>query len=303
MSYGQGSVILKQKLPASSPVTAGARNGLTITSGYVELGGTLIQSTYIRTEGYYFAVGDLDSIGNTSSLIIDDPNKQILFNLSAGTRFLIDTAANTYKFGDISGLFNSSKIVIDDSTANKSITNTAATKHIWQVGTAGATEAMRIASTANLLLGTTVDSGYKLDASGVVRFNYNGYGLILTNSTTFGIKWINSGTDTWAIAGGGLQGGELTNSFNFYNFQNSNTKVSISSDGIFMINVPYPISSNYAASAQLQVYSTTKGFLPPRMTSTQKTSISSPAAGLIVYDTTLNKLCVYTTAWETITSV
>jgi hypothetical protein len=269
----------------------------------VELGGTLIQSTYIRTEGYYFAVGDLDSIGNTSSLIIDDPNKQILFNLSAGTRFLIDTAANTYKFGDISGLFNSSKIVIDDSTANKSITNTAATKHIWQVGTAGATEAMRIASTANLLLGTTVDSGYKLDASGVVRFNYNGYGLILTNSTTFGIKWINSGTDTWAIAGGGLQGGELTNSFNFYNFQNSNTKVSISSDGIFMINVPYPISSNYAASAQLQVYSTTKGFLPPRMTSTQKTSISSPAAGLIVYDTTLNKLCVYTTAWETITSV
>ena len=31
--------------------------------------------------------------------------------------------------------------------------------------------------------------------------------------------------------------------------------------------------------------STTKGFLPPRMTSTQRTAISSPAVGLIVYQT------------------
>lgn len=57
------------------------------------------------------------------------------------------------------------------------------------------------------------------------------------------------------------------------------------------------------ASAKHVVTSTTQGFLPPRMTTTQKNAISTPAAGLIVYDTTLNKLCVYTTAWETITSV
>ena len=56
-------------------------------------------------------------------------------------------------------------------------------------------------------------------------------------------------------------------------------------------------------SAQLQINTTTKGFLPPRMTTTQKNAIATPAAGLIVYDTTLNKLCVYTTAWQTITSV
>jgi hypothetical protein len=55
-------------------------------------------------------------------------------------------------------------------------------------------------------------------------------------------------------------------------------------------------------SALMQLTSTTKGFLPPRMTTTQKNAISSPAAGLVVYDTTLAKLCVYTTAWETITS-
>ena len=56
-------------------------------------------------------------------------------------------------------------------------------------------------------------------------------------------------------------------------------------------------------SAILQVDSTTKGFLPPRMTTLQKIGITLPAKGLIIFDTDLNKLCVFTTAWETITSV
>lgn len=58
------------------------------------------------------------------------------------------------------------------------------------------------------------------------------------------------------------------------------------------------------ASAILQAVSTTQGFLPPRMTTTQKNAIASPTEGLIVYDLTLHKLCVYTgSAWETITSL
>jgi len=56
-------------------------------------------------------------------------------------------------------------------------------------------------------------------------------------------------------------------------------------------------------SALMQFESTTKGVLLPRMTTAQKNAISTPAAGLIVYDTTLNKACLYTTAWETITSI
>jgi hypothetical protein len=58
------------------------------------------------------------------------------------------------------------------------------------------------------------------------------------------------------------------------------------------------------ASAILDITSTTRGFLPPRMTTTQKNAIASPATGLVVYDTTLNKLAVYTgAAWETVTSL
>lgn len=45
-------------------------------------------------------------------------------------------------------------------------------------------------------------------------------------------------------------------------------------------------------SAQLQVDSTTKGFLPPRMTTTQVDAIGA-TAGLIVYDTETNKLQCY----------
>jgi hypothetical protein len=53
------------------------------------------------------------------------------------------------------------------------------------------------------------------------------------------------------------------------------------------------------ASAILDAVSTTKGFLPPRMTTTQKNAISSPAAGLVVYDTDTNKLTCYNgTTWN-----
>jgi len=58
------------------------------------------------------------------------------------------------------------------------------------------------------------------------------------------------------------------------------------------------------ASAQFQVDSVTRGVLLPRMTTTQKNAIASPAEGLEVYDSTLKKKCFYNgTAWETITSI
>ena len=52
------------------------------------------------------------------------------------------------------------------------------------------------------------------------------------------------------------------------------------------------------ASALLDMGSVTQGLLPPRMTTTQKTTIPSPAAGLMVYDRTLNQMSYYNgTTW------
>lgn len=57
------------------------------------------------------------------------------------------------------------------------------------------------------------------------------------------------------------------------------------------------------AAAILDAASTTKGFLPPRMTTTQRNAISTPPAGLMVYNSTTNKLNFYNgTAWEAVTS-
>jgi hypothetical protein len=47
------------------------------------------------------------------------------------------------------------------------------------------------------------------------------------------------------------------------------------------------------ASASLEVISTTQGLLPPRMTNAQVLAIVTPANGLMVYNTTIDHLCVY----------
>jgi len=63
----------------------------------------------------------------------------------------------------------------------------------------------------------------------------------------------------------------------------------------------YINTTSVNASAILQADSTTKGFLPPRMTTTQKNAIASPATGLQIYDTTLNRPCFYDgTTWITL---
>ncbi|HEY9664976.1 MAG TPA: hypothetical protein V6C65_41580, partial [Allocoleopsis sp.] len=95
----------------------------------------------------------------------------------------------------------------------------------------------------------------------------------------------------------GSESGDLT-----FKTQSGGTAVSekmrITATGTLLIN-----ATTANTSALLQIDSTAKGLLPPRMTTTQKNAISTPAEGLIVYDTTLHKLCLYTgSVWETITS-
>ena len=51
--------------------------------------------------------------------------------------------------------------------------------------------------------------------------------------------------------------------------------------------------------AEVEIASTTQGFLPPRMTTTQRDAIASPAAGLTMYNTTVNCLQSWNgTLWD-----
>jgi hypothetical protein len=53
------------------------------------------------------------------------------------------------------------------------------------------------------------------------------------------------------------------------------------------------VNTTINASAIVDITSTTKGFLPPRMTTTQINAIATPAEGLMAFNTTISHLCVY----------
>ena len=64
-----------------------------------------------------------------------------------------------------------------------------------------------------------------------------------------------------------------------------------------------PDGSAPHASAMLDVKSTDKGILVPRMSSVQRTAVASPAQGLLVYDLTTESFWFYTGAtWEELIS-
>jgi hypothetical protein len=167
--------------------------------------------------------------------------------------------------------------------------------NVLDLGTAS-TSRLRIAANGNVLIGTTTDAGFKLDVNGTTRtsgtalFQHSGFGSAIQinnqSGSAFSLAiYSNAAADTIFQTQG---------NFNGNNFR-------ITAAGFAMGRGGLPTLD---ASALLNVNSTTQGFLPPRMTNTQKLAIASPAAGLVVYDTTLGKLCVRTaSSWETITSL
>jgi hypothetical protein len=80
---------------------------------------------------------------------------------------------------------------------------------------------------------------------------------------------------------------------------------SATSKGTVYISDYSNVAGTINASAQLQVDSTVQGFLPPRMTNAQRTAISSPAVGLMVYctDATEGLYQYINNAWVNLTGV
>jgi hypothetical protein len=136
-------------------------------------------------------------------------------------------------------------------------------------------------TTGNIGINTTTDAGFKLDVNGTARVQSTltaAAGFKILGAAGAGHRFMrtNDNGDIFPI--------------NAWNYGNATGNTWINGADV--------------ASSIFTLNTTTQGFLPPRMTTTQKNAIASPAAGLVVYDTTLNKLCVRTaSAWETITSL
>ena len=91
-----------------------------------------------------------------------------------------------------------------------------------------------------------------------------------------------------------IYGGDQDNNMIFY--VNGGERIRINSGGLVGIGTTAP-----NAYALLDVSSTTKAFMPPRMTTAQKLTIPSPTAGMMVYDSTLNHIYVFNNStWEAV---
>jgi hypothetical protein len=170
------------------------------------------------------------------------------------------------------------------------------------------TERMRITAAGDVGIGTSSPSarlhivnsslGNQLRLQDVTTDVTRKYGAIAsahyTNSEE-GLSLItgDSGLSTSAVyIGGGVSTLNAASVIQFYTAANNTTlagteRMRIDSSG----NVGIGTSSPNAA-ARLDVSSTTSGFLPPRMTTAQRDAIVSPPNGLMLYNTTTDKLQV-----------
>jgi hypothetical protein len=184
----------------------------------------------------------------------------------------------------------------------------------------GTTVARIFTTTGNLTLqngGTFTDAGFKLDVNGTARVSGTTTitpatltGSAATSALDIAQTWNTTGTpialkvnitDTASAAPSDLMSLQVGGVARFRVLKSG---YFVHSAGGEMNGALIVGSNTISASSQLEVTSTTRGFLPPRMTTTQKNAIASPASGLVVYDTTLGKLCVRgAAAWETITSI
>ena len=196
--------------------------------------------------------------------------------------------------------------------------------------TEGGAEAMRINSSGNVGIGNTSPTS-KLDVTsgtGYSNISYKatggfavrGDGRVDIGGTT-GINaylsifktTASSITDYINLGGDSRLGFNIGGSSTAVNFSaiGSSGIINFGNTGILTTQLSLDtatgnvgVNTTPNASAILDVQSTTKGVRMPNMTTTQKNAIASPAAGLMVFDTTLAKLAVYSgTAWQTITSV
>jgi hypothetical protein len=194
---------------------------------------------------------------NNSSISFSSINSRILAKISTGGSFEVyNSASGTSRFA----VSNSGQTTISGGGS------TSATTSLLVQNSAGA-QTLKIQDDGTSTIGTS--------GSGVFTVN-SLYGFINMSGGYLGYGF--SATEAWTYRNGSNV---------------SQFKIGTTGNAIFNGTLSLGNGSDPVASAQVEITSTTKGFLPPRMTTTQKNAIASPAAGLVVYDSTTNKLCCY----------
>ena len=154
--------------------------------------------------------------------------------------------------------------------------------------------------------GVKVGSNLNVDANGILTANINAGTLTGTtlaanvvNSSLTSVGTLTSGTWSGTIiavtkGGTGTSNGSITGTSALtFAAGGTNENVSIKPSGTGSVFVGTGTSTPTSSSAVLEASSTTQGFLPPRLTTTQRDAIATPAEGLTLWNTTNKQLEVY----------
>jgi hypothetical protein len=201
----------------------------------------------------------LANAGSTNTVDLSSEN---VFNFSNGSSAAITTSGTAIQAALV-------------TSGNETITLQASSE-----GSGSSPSVAGYRTRGTVLAPTQVTDGYELlDLVSNARDNVGGYQFNLARiravatddvtSTAKGAAWEFRTT----LDGGTSEGARMY-------IGGSNGAVQISPSG----------ATTPAASAALDVSSTTLGFLPPRMTTAQRDAIFSPAEGLVLFNTTTSKL-------------
>ena len=247
--------------------------------------GTSTESTYIldangtvRVQGGELRLDN----GTTGTLNIYSATPTINFFSAGG--YSIGRSSTTIEL-------RSGGSIIQYIGGNQAYQIDATNGHLFKSAISGSATLARLTTGGNFMVGTTTDAGYKLDVNGTARVSGTARmegALILK-------------TDLWNLSSDSqnrLYFGNNDRTYfaspNGYEFRNSsnNAIINISNTGNVGIGTTSP-----NASALLDVSSTTRGFLPPRMTGAQAEAIGYPAAGLLVYSTDGSGATITSLGW------
>lgn len=305
-------------------------NGLTLTGSNGTLGGTLTSNTTIEGDGSYSltlnSLTTFNGYANTVNIgrfgsgqtlfTIDSANTDFIFNngtvligtttdlpssiftvesttkgallprmsttlrnaiTSPATGLLVydTTLLNLYQYNGTAwaavGGGTSTNIYNTDGSLTAARTLTLNSQTLTIAGTTST----RFFANGNVGIGTTTDAGYKLAVIGSTRIEANAAGLF-TDYTKSGTLHFSTG-----ITGGNQP--YIYSPISGLSAVWTNNCLQLYRSG----------TPTYFASAIFEVFSTTQGVLLPRMTTAQINAITTPAEGLIIYNTTLSNLCCY----------
>jgi CRISPR/Cas system-associated exonuclease Cas4 (RecB family) len=238
---------------------------------------------------------DTMALDASTSITADNAEVLSIVNTGTGNSFLVEDSAST----------DSSPFVINAS-GDVGIGSATPAVKLDVVGAITATDvatATGFAPTANTATGNRL----YLPAANTVGLAINGAGEVQLTGTALSPVT----TDGNALGTSSLMWSDLfVASGAVINFNNGDVTATHAANGLAFAGA----SSGYtfdagvgigttsvAASALLDMVSTAQGFLPPRMTEAQRDGISSPATGLIIYNTDDNTVDFYDgDSWEVV---